>query len=258
MDNELVQYEEESQELLQAARAELQSEGPVNVPILKLAQPMTKEVTDGDAKGGDFINVETGENHGPEIDFVVAGFEKGRWKTDERTQQVFLAFSQTVPESWRGDPYIGKPFSEHPDAEEQFKAAVNAKERDWGKGPPISTTYNFWGYVLGSDIPVRFTLMRSQAKVGDGWRSKLLWSPAPWDRVWHLSTEARENKSGKRYYAVKVEQGPKTSPEDRQRAVQLAQARLKGRAQLVGDETAVSDEPGAPSAPPSNDGGLDV
>ena len=154
----------------------------IEIPLLKIGQSNTVEVQDGDAAPGSFINSLTREDLGREIEFVVAGFRKGRFDHGDRDagKRARKAYGiKTVPST--DDPFHGRPFTEHPDAEEQYAARVNAGELEWGKGPRISTTFDFTGYVvsgLGEDeqpIPVCLSLMRTNSKQAKKWVTVSIW-----------------------------------------------------------------------------------
>jgi hypothetical protein len=124
----------------------------LQIPLLKIGQPLTAEVADGDASPGEFINSLTREGLGTEIEFVVSGYQKGRFFHGDREsgRRARKAYGTSIV-PWTDDPHYGEPFTEHPDAEEQYSARVNANEIPWGKGPSISTTYDFTGYIVGED-----------------------------------------------------------------------------------------------------------
>lgn len=255
-------------EQLQAVELELAEEQAAEfdqadliVPILKLGQPLTDEVTSGDAQAGEFINALTREPLGTEIEFIVAKYEKGRFYVDD-DGRAFVASGATIPESWAdavGPQFVGTPFSEYPDAEEKYRERVNAKEIDWGSGPQISTTYNFTGYVAGNDVPVRLSLMRTAVPAARKWQTLLRVNRGrpTWDQVFQVTSDAKENKRGKgTFYVPVVKAGRKTKPEERQLAVELALALRSQNVQQVGHE---ADPDGEAIAEPKGDsGGISV
>lgn len=234
----------------------------IQIPLLKVGQPLTQEVADGDARPGEFINALTREGLGDEIDFVVSGYQKGRFFHGDRAnnRRARKAYGvKNVP--WQDDPFYGQPFTEHPDAEEQYAKRVNNKEIEWGKGPSISTTFDFTGFVVPEDpdeepIPVCLSLMRTNRRAAQKWVTILqaVLRGKYWDSVFHLTTERTANDKGN-YYTVNVKQGRKTTPAERQRALQLALI-LRQRAdsvQIVGE-----DDESAPKAEPDAAGGMGV
>lgn len=241
----------EEQALISANQAEVDASEFI-VPILKLAQPLTDEVTSGDAKPGDFILALTGEAFSPPIEFIVAGKGKGRFKPGRKGERTLVAYD-TALVPWKDDPFYGQPFAEHPDAEEQFKARVDAKEEEWGSGPPIQTTFNYTGYIVGSEVPVRMSLRRTSAPAARKWNTLLdaVLRGRFWDQVFTVGSEQLKNDSGT-YYVVTVKGGRKTAPEEKKSAIQLATAL---RSQSV---TTVGDEGDTPISKPADDGGLDV
>lgn len=209
--------------LLAAQDAEYQGI-QLQVPLLKIGQPLTNEVQEGEASAGDFINALTGDVLGSDIEFIVSKWNRGRFRSTE--DRTYVTSDLLVPESWTDEadvPFIGKPFAEHPDAEEQFKVAVNAKEREWGKGPPIQTTINFTGYVVGHDVPVRLSLKSTHLKPARRWITLIRILRAPWDAVFDLSTFQDSNTSNQKYYVPTVKRGRPTSADERAAAVELAQ-----------------------------------
>jgi multidrug efflux pump subunit AcrA (membrane-fusion protein) len=241
----------EEEALIAANQAEVDAAEFV-IPILKLAQPLTDEVTSGDAKAGDFILALTGESFSPPVEFVVAGKGKGRFKPGRKGERTLVAYdTPTVP--WKDDPHYGQPFSEHPDAEEQFKARVDAKEIEWGSGPPIQTTFNYTGYIVGSDVPVRLSLRRTSAPAARKWNTLLdaVLRGRYWDQVFTVGSEQQKNDQGA-YYVVTVTPSRKTSPEEKKAAIGLATA-LRNQA-----VTTVGDADDGPTVEPSANGGIEL
>ncbi len=258
----------EELELLKAQDAEFDNDS-FQTPILKIGQPLTKEVQDESAEPGEFINSLTGEGVGDKIGFIVAYYNKGRFATDDG--RAFVAFDANIPEAWSdlvGEEFVGTPFTEYPDAEEQFKNRVNAKEIEWGKGPKISTTHNYTGLAVvsapeGSDEaeelqPVRLSLQRTNMpavrKLNSIKRAVLRNRPF-YDVVFDLATYKKDFGRGSAYL-LNPKQGRTTTPEEREEAYNLALAVQGGRVQSVGE----SDEggPSAPVAEPKSEGALDV
>lgn len=240
----------------------------MSTPILKVGQALTKEVTEGDAVAGEFINTLTSEGLGTTVEFVNAYYNRGRFASDRETNRAFVAYESTIPDHWAdllGEKYVGTPFSEHPDAEEEFKRACNAKERDWGKGPLISTTHNFTGLVLvetGEEDepislqPARLSLKRTDVpaakKILTLQRLTLRGKP-PWDIVLRLSTirKASGEYSSFVINPSDLKKVRDTTSEEKELASQLALAAAQGRVKSVGDDTDVATAP-------ASRGGLDV
>lgn len=179
-----------------------------------------------------------------------------------------MAFGSTIPDAWSdlvGDEYVGTPFDEYPDAEEVYKARVNKKEIEWGKGPLVSTTHNFTGFALVPSVdpdepdemqPVRLSLQRtnmpSVRKILTLKRASLRGKPF-WDVVFDLGTEKRSFDKGMAHLLT-VKLGRATTPEERQAAVELAQAVAAGRVSDNQAADAATDKPSEPDA----QGGLSV
>jgi hypothetical protein len=209
------------------------------LPAIKLTHSLTREVQDGDVQAGLYINSLTKEVYGDDVPFVVCGFYKGRFYSDT-DGNVFVARGDVAPSNWP-EEYAGKPFADIPDAEERWKIRAN-EGGEWGSGPPIATTHNFVGFVPGaeSDLPLRLSLMRSSKPAADKLKTLVVSLRAPWDRVFQLRVRKGLNKQQQPYYATDIASGGTISPEDRQKAVELAtdirRAERAGTIQEVGDE----------------------
>lgn len=238
-------------------------------PILKICQALTAEVKAEDAEAGDFYNTLTEESYGNAIEFIVAHPQKGRSASLKDGRYRNLISEDIIPDDdfWSevvGEAFVGTPFSEYEDAEEQYKRRVNAGEIEWGSGPKISTTYNYTGLVLPPGLeddeedpepfPVRITFVRSTKKAHDKLQTlrKSLLRNKPW---WDLSFkfQTTEQAFGRNTaYVVQVRKGRPTTPEEKQLAVQLALAANTGR--TAANEDAGADKQVAPDA----EGGLEV
>lgn len=240
-------------------------------PILKLTQPLTREVQEEQAEAGEFFNTLTGESLGTKIEFVVAFYHKGRAARDNESGRYFVGPYDTIPAHWAdlvGEEFVGTPFSEYPDAEEQYRARVNRGEIDWGKGPLISTTYNYVGLVIPSEVegddeetvepqPVKLALTRRSNKVaidkiGSLKRMTLRNRPF-WDKVFEFST-SRKTFGTNTAYVVNVRLVRDTTPEERALAAELAQAVVGGR--VASNEE--SAEAGPERVEPQAKGGIEV
>ncbi len=238
------------------------------VPILKIGQPLTREVQAEEAEPGEFINTLLGEGIGTKIGFIVSYYQAGRFAADRESNRAYVAFGPTIPEAWAdlvGEEYVGTSFDEYPDAEEQYKRRVNAKEIEWGSGPVVSTTHNFTGYALvpspdpdePDDVqPVRLSLKRTDVpmakKILTLKKASLRGKPF-WDAVFELGTEKKQFTKGVSHLLT-VKLGRATTPEERQMAVELATAVAAGR---VGDNQAAESAVDKPAEPAAK-GGLGV
>lgn len=238
-------------------------------PILKICQALTKEVKEGDAEAGEFLNTLTSESYGNHVDFVIAYFQRGRSASDKKTGRYYVSTaSETIPDSWKdlvGEEFVGTRFDEYPDAEEMYKERVNAGEIKWEKGPLISTTYNYTGLVIPPQIdpevdedpmPVRISFLRTTKAAHDKLQTMRLTTMrgrAPWDVVFELSTVSKSfgrNDS----YVVNVKKGRSTTTDERLRAVELAQAVAGGNTR----DNAIEAEAGSAAVAPDAEGGLGV
>lgn len=248
---ELVEISAEEAALIAANQSEVDASEFV-VPILKLAQPLTDEVTAGTAKAGEFVLGLTGESFDAPIEVIISGKGKGRFRPGGKGQRTLVAYdTPTVP--WKDDPHYGQPFAEHPDAEEQYKARVDAGEIEWGSGPPIQTTYNYTGYVVGNEVPVRLSLRRTSAPAARKWNTLLdaVLRGRFWDKTFIVGSEQQKNDNGA-YYVVTSKLGRPTTPEEKKQAIQLATALRNQSVKTVGDEE------DRPTKEPDAAGGLDV
>jgi hypothetical protein len=237
------------------------SDDAVQTPILKIGQPLTKEVQAEQAEPGEFINTLTGEGLGTEIPFVIAYYQPGRFMADRETNKAFVAFGDTIPEGWAdavGEQFVGTRFDQHPDAEEVYKERVNNKEIEWGKGPAISTTHNYTGLVIVEDElqPVRLSLQRTNMpavrKINSLKKMSLRDKPFFY-RVFDLKTERKAFARGTAFLLV-PSLGRETTDEERMAALELAKAVRAGRVQDNQTGESAVDKATAPDAK----GGLGV
>lgn len=251
---------------LMRQQAELDAGDQVQTPILKIGQSLTREVQDGEADPGDFIDTLAGESLGTKVEFIVAAYNKGRSARQPKTGRFFTTLNyDVIPETWAdlvGEQFVGTRFDEHPDAEETFKREVNDKnsDREWGSGPLISTTYNYTGFVVVPPVegdedgeaelrPVRLGLTRSNKKAADRintLRRTLLRGKPSYDKVFELETEKKQFNSGPAYI-IKANLGRETTPEEREEALRLGQAAMSGR--VAANDDAAADTAATPATP---------
>lgn len=209
-------------------------EQPV-LPLINLSQGLSKVVQEGEVPIGHWFNALTGHDYGEKLEIIVAFKTKGRFYSDDEAGS-FVAFGDVAPANWP-ERFAGRRFDELPDAEETYKERVNREEIEWGKGPPIQTTWNFVGFVPGEDQPVRLSFKSTARAAARKIHSITDWAPSLWANVVNLSVRKTTNKRDQDYYVPVAAQGRSTEPEERQRAVALAQT-IKGafdRLQFVGD-----------------------
>jgi hypothetical protein len=232
---------------LEALRAQQDQEfdnEPISIPLLKIGESLTREVQDDNnpAQAGDFINSLTGEPVGKSVQFIIAYYQKGRLATDKKTNRTYVAFGETIPEQWKdfvGESFVGTPFAEYADAEEQYKERANSGAIEWGSGPPISTTYNYTGLAL---VPVRdeddqptdevelqpCRLSLKRANTASHKKMSLRPPKMFWDRVFVLSLEKKSFTAGAAHI-LKASLGRPTTDEEKQMAIELATAVAAGR-----------------------------
>lgn len=248
--------------LVAAATQDMVQAGEIlTVPRLKIAQSLTTEVTEGNARPGELLHSLTGESYGTAVEFVVVDSFKGRSWKDPKTGDFHSVGRGEVRVPWEDHPCYGQHFVDCPDAEEQFRAAVRANERDWGSGPGIATTYNFVVLLVTEEdgianFPVRITLSKSSAKEGRNLGTMLNIARAPWDVVYEISTSQTRNKRGEPFTAVRVGQSRKTTDEERAAAVGVAQLIHSGDTEVAFDEVVEEDDRPVTAEPVK--GGLDL
>lgn len=254
--------DDEYKALVGAQDAEFDSDS-LQVPILKIGQPLTKEVQAENAEAGEFINTLLGEGIGSEIDFIVAYYQPGRFASDKDSGRGFAAFGDLIPEHWEALPFVGPAlvgtrFDEHPDAEEVYKERVNNKEIEWKSGPRISTTHNYTGLALidGEMQPVRLSLKRTDMpavrKINSLKKMSMRNQPF-FVKVFHFTTEKKTFTKGSAYLLSPSLLRDSTQDE-MLAALELAQAVAGGR--VVDNLATVESEGSAPA--PKAEGALDV
>lgn len=209
------------------------------LPALKVTNGQTREVQDGKAEQGHLVNSLTGEDYGTEVEFVISALFDGRFYSDDSGS--YATSDLVAPSNWP-EQFRGKAFADIPEGEERWKDDSNADVHPWGNGPPISTTHNFVGYVVGhEEMPVRLSLMRTGNKAAQKLNTLIFASRAPWDRTYKLSVVRDTNPKGKVYFRLDADMGGITSPDLRSRAAGLAQDYLNaqdaGTVELDGDES---------------------
>lgn len=231
----------------------------LTLPALKVLNGTSSDVGDG-LNVGDLVNSLTRENYGSEVEVVLCAMFEGRFLSINDGEEAFSARGDIVPSNWP-EEYAGKRFTDLPDIEENYKAAVNAGEHEWGDGPPISTTHNF--VVITADqpgLPLRLSLMRSNVKTASKVYTLLAAAKTPWDRTFVFSAAERTRGSGtSKYFGIDVKQGSLvTDPELRSAAVKTATAFAAAEdadaVDLHGDEDAKEK----PAKPKERKGGLGV
>lgn len=190
------------------------------LPLINLSQGLSKVVQEGDVPIGHYFNSLTSGDYGEELEFVVAFKTKGRFYSDEEAG-TFVAFGDVAPQNWP-ERFAGRRFDELPEAEETYKQRVNDEEIEWGKGPPIQTTWNFVGFVPSEDQPVRLSFKSTARAAARKIHSITDWAPTLWANVVNLSVRKTTNKRDQDYYVPVATQGRSTDAEERQRAISLA------------------------------------
>jgi len=231
------------QEAATAALAGIDSNDLV-LPMLKVTQQSTREVSDGSIESGHYLNALTGTDYGDTTELIAVTYFKGRLYSPDKGEpgdpdRTYLATEDVAPSSWP-EEYAGRPFADIPEAEETWKARANDPEDDfaWGHGPPIQTTHNYVGYVPGDEgIPVRLSLKSTATPTARKINSILSFAKAPWAAVLSLSLVRRENAKKQPYYVVEAARGRQTTADERGEAVELFNLIQRSRVQLVGDET---------------------
>lgn len=237
------------------------SDSVFQTPILKVCQSLTKEVKAGDAEPGDFYNTLTAEDYGKSVQFIVSHPQRGRAHSMKDGRYLTAIGQDLIPESWKdlvGEEFVGTRFDEYPDAEEQYKARVNAGEIEWGSGPKISTTYNYTGLVIPpalddeepEPMPVRIGFLRTTKPAHDKLQTlkkATLRNKPFWAVVFELSTAVKT--SGRHEsFVVNVKKVRDSTPEEQQQATELALAVTRGNTRTNEDAEApeAKAEPSTP------------
>lgn len=264
---ELGDVSPEALEALQQQQASEIDDDLFQTPILKIGQPLTREVQAEEAEPGEFIDTLRGEGIGDKCGFIVSYYQKGRFAADRDSGRAYVAFGDEIPPHWAdlvGEEFVGQRFDEYPDAEEQYKARVNRKEIEWGKGPLVSTTHNFTGHAIVSGVegtddedelrPVRLSLQRINVPAA----KKILTllraggNRPYWEKVLDLGTEKKSFDRGAAHLLT-VKLGRSTTSDEKAAAVQLALATAAGR---VSDNAETAERPDA--APETPKGAVDL
>lgn len=246
------------EELAANALAGIQKED-LQLPVIKVTQQLSREVTDGDAESGHFVNTLTGEDLGDNIELVVCHYFRGRFyapREGEFEGRTFVAGGDTAPSTWPAE-YAGQKFVDIPDAEETYRERVNAGDIEWGRGPKITTTHNYIGYLLDDPgIPVRVSLMRTSAPAARKINTLISFgNRSPWNAAIKLETELRQDKQQRPFYVVKATQGRQTSADEISAAQTLALEAQNASFQLTGDEQLADSKTPKAKTPA---GGIDV
>lgn len=238
------------------------NEADLELPVIKITQQLSRAVTDKEVESGRFYNAVTGEDYGDEIDFVVCGYERGRFYVADRgtpNEKNYVARGEVAPDTWP-EEYAGKRFEDIPDAEEQWKARSNSGEIEWGHGPPIVTTHNYVGFVASEPgVPARLGLSRTSAPAARKINTLLKFGGrAPWASSIKLKLTLR-GQGNKPYYAAQAFQGEQSSPEIVEAAKALATAvQQAGAFALDGSEVEDGDAPSKAKKPDAPKGGVKV
>ena len=222
------------------------------LPMLKVGQALSDEVANGDARPGNLINSLTGDVYEGEVEVVLVDTFKGRFfKPEKDSPDTYTAPGDVMPLNWP-HPDAGKPFAESSDAEEKWVEAANAGDIEWGSGPPIQTTHNFVGFIVGDDsgLPMRLSFKSAATPQARKLNTLLTTSRTPWANVYKLTTTEETNSANQRFYVPNVKRGRATKPAERLAAAQLYEELKNSEIVLAGDEE--SEAPAAPE--PAQDG----
>ncbi len=267
---ELAAVEALEAEAAASARSSLADER-IRVPMIAPVQGTTKNPPKG-STGGDFVNTVTGTVYGPEIEMLIAVYNRGRTyapkdpETGKRTGEWYVAGPEAiVPNDWP-EEFRGRVFAELPEAEETFKRNANDRVHPWGSGPPITTTYNFTGYVVKSaaedeePIPVRLSLSRTSTRAARTLITMLKAQRSFWAKAIQLSTKREESVDGP-YYVVQVgSYGAEPTLAQRKAAAELHLAAEQLGLAEVGDpegEHVDSSADEQPASEEKNESGID-
>jgi hypothetical protein len=213
------------QEAAAAARVKGQVDrSKLQLPAIKVVNGLSKEASEGVPQGV-LINSLTAEQYGDSVKLVISDFYYGRFFAPKGGGKAYTARSDVAPDNWPED-YAGQRFTELDDAEEQWKAAVNAREHPWGSGPPIQTTINFVVTLAENPgYPMRLSMKSSDTPTANKILQMIDMSPTPWAYIYTISSEGRPTPNGSgTYYGFKAEQSGTPTDEARQAAIKIALA----------------------------------
>lgn len=170
------------------------------LPRFKIAQALTKEVQDGDAKAGDIINSVTGESYGNTLEFVVLSYRKGQMFLQPGAG--LLCRSSDGKTAW-GDPEMT--------GEQGPRECATCPFRKWvdRTPPPCAETHNYLILLPETLEAGMLTLMKSGVKpakvlntmiIQARERSRRAGGPqVSWSQVFELTARKTENKKGTFY-----------------------------------------------------------
>lgn len=219
---ELAKLEEQEAALAAGVKGKV-DRSKLQLPAIKVVNGLSKEAAE--VKQGTLINSLTGEEYGTELEVVISDFYYGRFYAPKGGGKAYTARGDRAPENWPED-YAGKFFTELDEAEEQWKAAVNADEHPWGSGPPIQTTINFVVTLADNPgFPLRLSMKSSDTPTANKIIQMIDMAPTPWAYKFKISSDGRATPNGSgTYFGFKAEQAGTVTTEQRQAAVKIAQA----------------------------------
>lgn len=200
----------------------------LKLPALKVVNGVSAEAAE--VPLGHFVNGLTKDDLGEEVGILVSAIYYGRFYAPKNQDSSWATRDAVAPANWP-EEYKGKRFTELEDAEEGWKAAVNAGEHPWGSGPPIQTTTNF--IVTLADAPeagpLRLSMKSSDTPTAEKIVSIIAAGRMPWDNVFLITPDQRATPNGKGvYYGFEAAVAGKPSDEARQAAITWAQAFQSG------------------------------
>lgn len=197
----------------------------LKLPALKVCNGLSKEA--GEIPLGHLYNGLTLDDLGEDVEIVVASIYYGRFFSPKGDGKSYSTRDEVAPANWP-DEYKGQRFTELADAEEQWKAAVNAGEHPWGSGPPIQTTTNFICCLADQPkSPLRLSMKSSDTPTAEKIVSLIATGRMPWDFRFQVSVESRPAPNGSStYYGFEAKKAGKVTDEQRQGAIEIATAFL--------------------------------
>src|SRR4051812_41088860 len=88
---ELVAVSDAAAQALAAQQASEYGDETLATPFMKVGQALTKEVSEGEANAGEFINTLSGSTYGTVVDFIAAFYNRGRFASDQETERAYVA-----------------------------------------------------------------------------------------------------------------------------------------------------------------------
>lgn len=177
----------------------------ITIPRIKLAQPVSEEVSNGNASPGEWLNTLSGQNYGTQFEFIPISVWKSRTYFAENRDDSPICRS---PDGFVSiDGHRCKTECPHDNA------------WDWKDGvkPLCAEAYNYLILPVNDQFPAIVTLMRSNHDTGKDLNTMMIIARCPaWFWIYDFYSVRKSSQKGTYYVAgvrKKVEDG-KSVPTD--------------------------------------------